>query len=152
MKPETVPNSKSGTPARPAGGRNPKPTGHTMKILIVDDSAVMRQTIKSIVAQPGDETAECPDGASVLTAFKAFKPDWVLMDVKMAPVSGLQATRELKAAFPNAHVAIVTNYGDQEFKDEAKAAGAEQYFLKDNLTSIRSQLSSPNSEFRNPKS
>jgi DNA-binding NarL/FixJ family response regulator len=100
----------------------------------------MRQTIKSIVALPGDETAECPDGSSVLAAFKAFKPDWVLMDVKMKPVSGLQATRELKSAFPNAHVAIVTNYGDQEFRDEAKAAGADKYFLKDNLMEIRGQL------------
>lgn len=111
-----------------------------MKLLIVDDSAVMRQTIRSIVALPGDQTAECSDGASVLSAFKAFKPDWVLMDVKMSPVSGLQATRELKAAFPGAHVAIVTNYGDQEFRDEAQAAGADKYFLKDNLPAIRNQL------------
>ena len=111
-----------------------------MKILIVDDNPLMRQAIRTIVAHPEDQIAECPDGKSVVSAFEAFKPDWVLMDVKMKPINGIQATRDLKAAFPNAHVAIVTNYGDQEFKDEAKAAGADQYFLKDNLPAIRNQL------------
>jgi DNA-binding NarL/FixJ family response regulator len=123
-----------------------------MKILIVDDSPVMRQTIKSIVAQDGDETSECSDGKAVITAFKAFRPDWVLMDIKMDPVNGIQATRALKAAFPDAHVAIVTNYGDQEFRDEAKMAGAERYFLKDNLPAIRSELIVPKSTTRNQQS
>lgn len=125
-----------------------------MKLLIVDDNPLMRQAIRSIVAEPGDQTAECPDAKSVVSAFEAFKPDWVLMDVKMKPINGIQATRDLKAAFPNAHIAIVTNYGDQEFKDEAKAAGAEKYFLKDNLPAIRNQLSnasSPQSAINNPK-
>jgi DNA-binding NarL/FixJ family response regulator len=111
-----------------------------MKILIVDDSPVMRQTIKSIVAAPEDVTAECDDGASVIPAYEAFRPDWVLMDLNMSRTNGIQATRDLKVAFPDAHIAIVTNYGDQEFRDEAKSAGAEQYFLKDNLPAIRIQL------------
>lgn len=111
-----------------------------MKLLIVDDSPVMRKTIKSIVAMPEDETQECPDGASVIPAYESFHPDWVLMDLNMPHVSGIQVTRNLKALFPDAHVAIVTNYGDQEFRDEASAAGAEKYFLKDNLPAIRSKL------------
>ena len=111
-----------------------------MKILIVDDSSVMRQTIKSIVAKPEDITAECDDGASVIPEYESFHPDWVLMDVKMSRTNGIEATRQLKTAHPDAHVAIVTNYGDQEFRDEAKEAGAEQYFLKDNLPAIRHQL------------
>lgn len=122
-----------------------------MKILIVDDSPVMRQTIKSIVAQKDDETSECSDGRAVIGAYEAFRPDWVLMDLRMDPVNGIQATRALKAAFPDAHVAIVTNYGDQEFRDEAKAAGAEKYFLKDNLPAIRDQLFNPQSAIRHPK-
>ena len=115
----------------------------SMKILIVDDSPVMRQTIKSIVASPQDETQECEDGASVLTAYESFHPDWVLMDMNMPHTTGIQATRSLKAVHPDAHVAIVTNYGDQEFRDEARAAGADEYFLKDNLPMIRQRLGNP---------
>jgi len=47
-------------------------------------------------------------------------------------------------------VAIVTNYADQEFRDEAKAAGADEYFLKDNLPAIRQRLDNPNiTSFKN---
>ncbi len=111
-----------------------------MKLLIVDDSPVMRQIIKSIVATPGDETAECADGSSVVPVYESFHPDWVLMDLKMSPTDGIQATRILKAAHPNARVAIVTNYNDQEFRDEANEAGADAFFLKDNLPVIRPRL------------
>lgn len=111
-----------------------------MKILIVDDSPVMRMTIRSIVAAPADLVSECEDGSAVIPAYESFRPDWVLMDLRMSHTNGIEATRELKAAHPEAHVAILTNYGDQEFREEAQSAGAEQYFLKDNLPAIRQQL------------
>ena len=111
-----------------------------MRILIVDDSAVMRQMIKSMVAAPDDETAECDDGSSVIPAYEAFHPDWVLMDLRMSKTNGIASTRALKTLHPEARVAIVTNYGDQEFREEAEAAGADEYFLKDNLAAIRQHL------------
>ena len=115
-----------------------------MKILIVDDSPVMRKTIKTIVAWPEDQTAECEDGSLVVPAYESFQPDWVLMDLRMSRSNGIEATRELKTAHPEAQVAIVTNYGDQEFRDEARAAGADEYFLKDNLPAIRKRLDKSN--------
>ncbi len=115
-----------------------------MKILIVDDSPVMRMTIRSIVAAPADLVAECKDGSSVIPAYESVHPDWVLMDLKMTRTNGIEATRQLKQNHPEAHVAIVTNYGDQEFRDEAKAAGADEYFLKDNLPAIRRRLQERN--------
>lgn len=120
-----------------------------MKFLILDDSAIMRQAIKNIVAQPGDETVECPSGMGVVGAYEAFRPDWVLMDIKMEPVNGIEATQELKAAHPEARIAIVTHYGDEEFRDAAKAAGADAFFLKDNLSVIRQKLHSYNNTHSN---
>lgn len=111
-----------------------------MKFLIVDDNAAMRRTIRNIVALPDDETRECSDGASLVSEYDSFRPDWVLMDLRMEPVNGIAATRILKAAFPQAHVAIVTNYGEQEYREEAGSAGAERFFMKDNLPAIRKQL------------
>jgi len=111
-----------------------------MKFLIVDDNRVMRQAIRSIVTTADDLAAECEDGSSVISAYESFRPDWVLMDMKMSRTNGIEATRALKAIHPEARVAIVTNYGDQEFRDEARAAGADEYFLKDNLPAIRQRL------------
>jgi len=111
-----------------------------MKLLIVDDNPLMRHTIRTIVSRYQDVVEECSDGSTVVSAYQKFTPDWVLMDIKMGQMSGIQATMALKAQFPFARVAIVTQHGDQEFRDAAKAAGAEKYFLKDNLTSIRENL------------
>ncbi|MGB2867529.1 MAG: response regulator transcription factor [Bacteroidota bacterium] len=111
-----------------------------MKLLIVDDNSMMRQTIRTIVASPVDEVVECGDGSTVIPAYEALRPDWVLMDVKMQGMNGIQATRKLKAAHPEARVVIVSNSNDQEFRDAATAAGAEDYFLKDNLPAIRQRL------------
>jgi len=62
------------------------------------------------------------------------------MDIRMPKVNGIKATENLKKKFPEAHVIIVTNYSDQEFRDAAKEAGAEQYFLKDNLMDVKKYL------------
>ncbi|MCI0707641.1 MAG: response regulator transcription factor [Ignavibacteriae bacterium] len=111
-----------------------------MKILIVDDNELMRQIIRGSVTQPGDEVVECSDGDEVLSAYQSFKADWVLMDISMRKTNGLKATKTLKQQFPNAHVAIVTQHNEREYRDEAKAAGAERYLLKDDLSSIRQSL------------
>jgi DNA-binding NarL/FixJ family response regulator len=114
-----------------------------MKLMIVDNDPTMREVIRGIVARPEDQVVECSDGDEVIPAFRAFSADWVLMDVQMGRMSGMQATRELKYTFPDAHVAILTNYGSIEFREEAASAGAEKYFLKDNLPVIRKELEAP---------
>lgn len=111
-----------------------------MKLLIVDNDPVMRQVIRGIVARPEDEVVECTDGDEVVNAYGAFHADWVLMDIQMARMSGLQATRELKTVHPEARIAILTNYGGTEFREEAASAGAERYFLKDNIPLVRHEL------------
>lgn len=111
-----------------------------MKLLIVDDSKEMRKSIRSIVAGPADSVFECADGSLALTAYTKEHPDFVLMDINMPEVNGIKATRDLKKAFPEARVLIVSNYSDKEFRDEAKEAGAEKYFLKDSLMLVKDYL------------
>ena len=108
-----------------------------MKIMIVDDSAPMRAMIRNVVANPSDDVSECADGDSVLAAFKQTSPDYVLMDLQMLKVSGIEATRKLKQEFPSAKVIIVSNFHEQEFRDEAKNAGAVSYFTKDDLIQLK---------------
>jgi len=112
-----------------------------MKLMIVDDSALMRAMIRKIVANPSDEVIECADGDEVLAAFKQSSPDYVLIDLQMLNVGGIEATRSLKKEYPGAKIIIVSNFREQEFRDEARDAGAISYFTKDDLIRVRQFIS-----------
>ena len=110
------------------------------KLLIVDDSAEMRQLLKSIVRKTADEVLECEDGDEVLAAFSAYQPDWVLMDVEMKRMDGLQATANLLKLHPDAKVIIVTQHIDLQTRVAASEAGARFFIGKDDLLSLRSLI------------
>lgn len=117
-----------------------------MKVLIVEDHADMRQLIRSVIKDLADTVTECEDGAEAVAAYTAQQftcEDWVLMDVEMPGVDGLEATRCLRAAFPDVRIIIVTQYGDTHLRAAATLAGACGYVLKENLLSIRQMLSNP---------
>ena len=106
-------------------------------ILIVDDSAPMRRTIRSLLGKVAGEMHECSDGDEALAAYERYRPDWVVMDVKMERVDGIAATRQIVAAFPEAKVAILTNYDVHDLEKVARDAGACACLLKDDLLSLR---------------
>lgn len=114
-----------------------------MRLLIVEDNYQMRRLIKRIVGDTAESIVECGDGSEALAAYEAHRPDWVLMDIEMKRLDGISATRQIKAAFPEARVVIVTEYDHPDWRDEARAAGACQYVLKENLLELRVILQSP---------
>jgi CheY-like chemotaxis protein len=111
-----------------------------LNILIVDDHAEMRQLIRSLLAGLGAEVNECADGSEALAAYRKHIPDWVLMDIKMKELNGIDATRQLRAAFPGARVIIVSEMGNASSRKAAQEAGACAYLLKENLVSLPSML------------
>ncbi|MGH9873342.1 MAG: response regulator transcription factor, partial [Pyrinomonadaceae bacterium] len=116
-------------------------TWGSMTILIVEDNDSMRRMIKRLVGDLTEAFAECVDGAQALATYNRYRPDWVLMDIKMNEMDGLAATREIKAAFPNARIVIVTGYDDTKLRDAARSAGACAYVHKENLLELRQILS-----------
>ena len=117
-----------------------------MKVLIVEDHADMRRLIRSVIHDLADTVTECEDGAEAVDAYTAHQftcEDWVLMDVEMPGLDGLEATRRLRAAFPDARIIIVTQYGDSHLRAAATQAGACGYVLKEHLLSIRQMLNNP---------
>jgi CheY-like chemotaxis protein len=108
-----------------------------MSILIVDDSAKMRRVIRLMIKDLAEEITECDDGSQALTSYRAHRPDWVLMDIRMKKIGGLAATRQIKAAYPDARIVIVTLYKEDDLQEAARAAGACGYVIKDNLPEIR---------------
>jgi CheY-like chemotaxis protein len=111
-----------------------------MTILIVEDNEPMRQLIKKLLGDLADTFAECDDGAHALDAYRQRQPDWVLMDIKMNEMDGLAATRQIKAAFPEARIIIVTGYDDARLRAAAHKAGACAYVHKENLLELRQIL------------
>ncbi len=115
-----------------------------MKILIADDDARMRQMVKQVVAGLASEVYEAGDGGEAIAVCAAQRPDWVLMDFRMKRMDGLAATAEIKARFPRTHVAIVSQYNDDELRGEATRVGACAYVLKEDLQELPALISGSN--------
>lgn len=117
-----------------------------MKLLIIEDNPQMRQMIREVVADLAEEVTECADGQEAVAAYQAQQlsgEDRVLMDLQMPGVGGLEATRRIRAAFPDAQIIVVTQYDDQHWRTAATEAGACGYVLKGNLIELRQMLKQP---------
>ena len=86
------------------------------------------------------EVFECDDGDTAIDLYKEHRPDWVLMDQDMPRTDGITAIREIIAEYPQANICMVTAFNNDDLRDEAFAAGASAFVVKDNLQEIGSIL------------
>ena len=107
-----------------------------MKIMIVDDNNAVRAKIREILRATAQTVCECTDGSEALDSYTRFRPDWVLMDIKMKQMDGFQATEEIMAKFPDARVVMVTQYDEPSLRERAKQIGACDFVLKERLFDI----------------
>lgn len=105
----------------------------SIRILIVDDSQVMRTGLRTALAKQGgfDVVGEAADGDEVLGLVESLQPDLVIMDVEMRRVGGIEATRQLSEASPGGPKILMTSlYADDHLIAEGLRAGAMGYVLK----------------------
>ncbi|NGO08901.1 response regulator transcription factor [Streptomyces sp. HC44] len=106
-----------------------------IRVALIDDQALMRAGFRALLeAEDGIEVVgEAADGAQGLELVRAHVPDIALVDVQMPVMSGIEATRRIAAApeLSGVRVAILTNYGLDEYVFEALRAGASGFLLKD---------------------
>ncbi len=113
-----------------------------MTVLIVDDNPAIRRLLRRAVLKTASIVWECTDGSDALAAYTDYRPDVVLMDIRMPLMDGLAATRQIRHFNPAARVVIVTDYDDEDLRNAALEAGACAYALKQNLTELAGLLRS----------
>lgn len=104
-----------------------------IRVLIVDDHAVVRRGLEQLLGTAGDiEVLEsASDGIEAVERAAKVRPDVVLMDLSMPELDGIEATRRVVAAVEGVHVVVLTSFADQRRVFDAIEAGASGYVLKD---------------------
>lgn len=100
------------------------------KILVVDDAEFLRVRISKMLVGDGYEVIEAENGLLALNAYKAQKPDVVLMDITMPEMDGLTALREILAVDSGAKVVMLTALGQESVVLEAIKSGAKDFIVK----------------------
>jgi DNA-binding NarL/FixJ family response regulator len=105
----------------------------TVGVLIVDDQALVRTGLRTILETDPDITvvAEAVDGRQAVEASERTRPDVVLMDIRMPTMDGLEATRRILANGPPPSVVVLSMFDLDEYVFEALVAGASGFLLKD---------------------
>jgi DNA-binding NarL/FixJ family response regulator len=107
--------------------------GPPIRVMVVDDHAVLRQGLMKLLAgNPDiDVVAEASGGEEVAALVGEAAPDVILMDLSMPDVDGVEATRRALAVRPDARVVMLTSFSEPEHVNAALDAGAIGYILKD---------------------
>ena len=123
---ENMPNSRTITRKKPAGGRKASPP----IVLLADDHKLLAEGLQSLLS-PEFKVAEIvEDGRMLLNANLRLKPDVVITDISMPNLNGIDAIRELKRNTPSVRVIVLTMHSDVDYVIEAFEAGANGYVLK----------------------
>lgn len=101
------------------------------KVLIVDDSSIMRRILKKILVKNGFKVVgEAKDGATGVRLFSELLPDVVTMDLVMDEMDGIEALSRILDMNPDANVIIVSSMGQEPVVRDAILKGAKAFILK----------------------
>ena len=108
-------------------------TQRQISIVVVDDQRLFRESIAGILAAEPfiSVVGVAGNGLEAIELVRQFRPTLVLMDVKIPQMDGIQATRQIKAEFPETKIILLTTFTTDGYVLEGLAAGANGYILKD---------------------
>lgn len=122
------------SPIPPNAGRpyNAKVMPSPIRILLADDHAMLRQGTTELLRREPDleVVGEVGDGQQAVEVAGILRPDIVVMDVWMPVLSGIEATRRIRAKLPEVQVLVLTAYDDDQYLFSLLEAGASGYLLK----------------------
>lgn len=127
-------------PVRPAVA----PADGPMTVLLVDDQPVFRNVAKAILERDGEcnVVGEASDGFGAIKMMETCEPDVVVMDIQMADLGGIEATRRILADRPAMNIVLISMGSDAEYPRLAREIGARGFLPKRNLNpeSLRALL------------
>ena len=111
-----------------------------MKAMIVEDNDDARILIGEQLRALGVEVEGCRDGREAVERYREVRPDIVIMDVAMPQMDGLEATAQLRRIDPDVTVFVISAYSEDMIRRAALAAGAERFFLKEEMDRMLAQV------------
>lgn len=109
-----------------------------MKVIIVDDDAIVAMSLRTILTAEKD--VEVPelgyDGEDAVALYEKHRPDILLTDIQMKKMSGLSAAAQIMDKYPEARIILLTTFLDDEYVSEALKCGAKGYILKQDFESV----------------
>ena len=102
-----------------------------LKVLIVDDSLIIRKKISKILENLGHEVVcDATNGQEAIDAYLKYKPDLVTMDITMPDMDGITAVKEIIKGDSEAKIIMVTSHGQEDMVIKSIQSGAVGYILK----------------------
>lgn len=101
-----------------------------MKLLVVDDSDLIRRAIKRTIERSGDEIETASNGVDALRVVENFDPEVVTMDISMPEMDGLTCIEGILKRRPSAKIIVISALGDKPTAVEAVRRGAQGFLLK----------------------
>lgn len=116
----------------PATSTTPsKPSLHSRRVLVVDDSTDIVETFSTILALIGHDVRVAYDGGGAVDIALSFEPEVVFLDIGLPVLDGISVCRKLRERIGGAvQIYAVTGYGDEVVRSEAMDAGFNGYFVK----------------------
>ena len=109
-----------------------------IKVIVIDDDHLVALSLKTILEASGniDIAATGKDGSEALELYRAYRPDVLVMDIRMKNVAGLEAAGEVLDEFADAKILLLTTFNDDEYIVKALKLGAKGYILKQDFEGI----------------
>ncbi len=102
-----------------------------VKVLIVDDSSLMRTVLRNFIKKAGHEpVGEVANGKEAIEKYKSLKPDVIFLDIIMPEMDGIEALEEIRKIDKFAKVIMCSSVLDNKTVEKAKGLGAIEYIMK----------------------